>query len=378
MNCGPIKILDLFAGAGGLTWGFHQTSERFTIARAVEFDLEAAATYEANFGCGTVAAKPIEEWLLEDGVPEADVVLGGPPCQGFSALGKQDVQDRRNVLWRHYAEAVSRSGARYFVMENVPQFLQSPQYAELMRSCEDGILREYRLGPPVILNAADYGAPQARRRAVVVGTRRDHPDLGVPAATHQGNPMTVADALESVDPRVRDIALPSKTTEFRGHVFPGEFTLEDLHLTRNYTSLSLKRFAEIPAGGNRFDIPDELLSNCWRKHRSGSADVMGRLRWDRPSVTIRTEFFKPEKGRYVHPVEDRAITHLEAGLLQGFPPDSRWVGSKTAIARQIGNAVPVALSGAIARHMLAGFEDGGIVDSTRASRGSELHPASVS
>ncbi|NKS67189.1 hypothetical protein GS461_17240 [Rhodococcus hoagii] len=133
--------------------------------------------------------------------------------------------------------------------------------------------------------------------------------------------------------------------------FPGQFKLSELHLTRSYEVLSMKRFASIPPGGNRFNIPDDLLSECWRKHKSGSGDVMGRLHWDRPSVTIRTEFFKPEKGRYLHPTEHRAITHLEAGLLQGFPLDSRWVGSKTAIARQIGNAVPVALSAAIAHVM---------------------------
>jgi DNA (cytosine-5)-methyltransferase 1 len=83
---------------------------------------------------------------------------------------------------------------------------------------------------------------------------------------------------------------------------------------------------------------------------------MGRLHWDKPSVTIRTEFFKPEKGRYLHPEEDRALTHYEAALLQGFPSDYKWVGSKTAIARQIGNAVPIALGRAVARHLLEQFK----------------------
>lgn len=91
-----------------------------------------------------------------------------------------------------------------------------------------------------------------------------------------------------------------------------------------------------------------MKARCWIGHTTGSADVMGRLHWDKPSVTIRTEFFKPEKGRYLHPVEDRAITHYEAAILQGFPVDYRWVGSKTQVARQIGNAVPVQLSHALA------------------------------
>jgi DNA (cytosine-5)-methyltransferase 1 len=103
---------------------------------------------------------------------------------------------------------------------------------------------------------------------------------------------------------------------------------------------------------NRFDIPDHLLARCWREHTSGSVDVMGRLSWDKPSVTIRTEFFKPEKGRYLHPTEHRALTHHEAARIQGFPDDYKWVGSKVSIARQIGNAVPIPLGRAIGQHLL--------------------------
>ena len=94
-----------------------------------------------------------------------------------------------------------------------------------------------------------------------------------------------------------------------------------------------------------------LLPACWRKHRIGTADVMGRLRWDRPSVTIRTEFFKPEKGRYLHPTEPRALSHREAATLQGFPDSFRWCGTKLDIARQIGNAVPISLGRELARHL---------------------------
>ena len=91
--------------------------------------------------------------------------------------------------------------------------------------------------------------------------------------------------------------------------------------------MSKARYRAIPAGGNRNDLPDHLLSPCWRKHKSGSGDVMGRLMWNKPSVTIRTEFFKPEKGRYLHPEEHRPITHAEAAFIQGFPESFLWCGN---------------------------------------------------
>jgi len=133
---------------------------------------------------------------------------------------------------------------------------------------------------------------------------------------------------------------------------PASPTEEDLHWGRNPTALSKKRYRHVPAGGNRFNLPKELTPACWIRKKSGGTDLFGRLWWDRPSVTIRTEFFKPEKGRYLHPKEHRPITHREAARLQGFPDDFWFCGSKIGIARQIGNAVPVALAGAIARAVL--------------------------
>ena len=129
---------------------------------------------------------------------------------------------------------------------------------------------------------------------------------------------------------------------------------QQLHFGRRPRPESLARYAAIPEGGNRFDLarnrPD-LLPRCWAEKPTGTTDVMGRLWWERPSVTIRTEFFKPEKGRYLHPQADRPITHREAARLQCFPDDFVFEGSKTEIARQIGNAVPVELASAIARHV---------------------------
>ena len=113
--------------------------------------------------------------------------------------------------------------------------------------------------------------------------------------------------------------------------------------------MSLQRYRHVPPGGNRFDLPPRLTPDCWKRKTKGGTDLFGRLWWDRPSVTIRTEFYKPEKGRYLHPVEHRPITHREAARIQGFPDDFVFVGSKIEVAKQIGNAVPVDMARAIAR-----------------------------
>lgn len=342
-----LRLIDLFAGCGGLTAGFVATG-RFAPVAAVELDLEAAATYASNFG-DHVHVGDITEWT-EGSLPFAEVVVGGPPCQGFSALGRRDPDDPRSQLWEQYVNVLVRVRPSFFVMENVPQFLVSPQFRDLQaETSPTGRLSGWTL-EPYVLNAADYGAPQARRRAVVIGRRSGMRPLGPPPPSL--SITTVRDAIGNVEAQVVDVDLPDSFIEFRGVSVPGPFKMQELHITRRPTDVSLARYRSIPYGGNRFDLPEELKTPGWQKHQSGAGDVMGRLRWDQPSVTIRTEFFKPEKGRYLHPEQDRPITHLEAALLQGFPSEFQWCGTKASIARQIGNAVPVPLARAVAEHLL--------------------------
>lgn len=353
-----LRLVDLFAGCGGLTRGFLDVNKdpeidcEYHVMAAVEADRSAAATYAANFGRDHLNPIKIEDWD-DDDIPGADVVIGGPPCQGFSYLGRRDPADPRNLLWRQYARTLERIEPDYFVIENVAAFFRSPQWELLQAEVEDGKLKNYAL-QPYTLNAAEFGVPQIRKRAVVIGHKRDLPPVPRPRGELEGEPerfVTVGQALEGLPAHVALDAteLPRERFEYDGTEFPGAFKTSQLHLTRNLTELSRQRIATIPRGGNRTDIPDELLAPCWRKHKTGSMDVMGRLRDDRPSVTIRTEFVKPEKGRYLHPTQPRPITHTEAALLQTFPLDYQWCGSKVAIAKQIGNAVPVLLARALGR-----------------------------
>jgi DNA (cytosine-5)-methyltransferase 1 len=369
-----ITTLDLFAGAGGLSEGLNTApGKRFKAVRAVEWELAAAASYTLNHGGrlrdgrvegGLVYAGAIEDWLAEDDVPQVDVVVGGPPCQGFSTLNRAGVGAHRNELWRLYAQTVQRATPSYFVLENVPAFLKSEQWGVFQEALEGGILKDYAIEVDV-LNAADYGAFQARKRVIVIGRHKDLPVLGLPKATHAGAHRHLVQALRGEPRAVDRIGVPEGTVEYLGKELPGSFFTRELHFGRFYTKLSLDRFKAISHnGGSRSELPDHLKAPCWLKHSTGTGDVMGRLTWEKPSVTIRTEFFKPEKGRYIHPEEDRVITHYEAALIQGFRKNYRWVGTREELARQIGNAVPIPLGGAIGRLLVDAFDQAGHIASS--------------
>ncbi|WP_407320113.1 DNA cytosine methyltransferase [Isoptericola halotolerans] len=369
-------MIDLFAGCGGMTLGF--ADEGFVPVLAVEWDRSAAATYAANFGEEHVIAGDIAG-VRDVVIPPADLMIGGPPCQGFSNLGLKRLDDPRNQLWREYMRFIMKARPQVFVIENVDRFSKSPEFQMLTDEVERGMLKNYELSFGV-LNAADFGVAQRRRRTIVIGSRVGKIEL--PSPTHARSPepgsglmpwRTVRDRIGGLPTRPGSTELPESVTEFFGEAMPGVFKGLDIHFRRDPRPLSLERYSYVPPGGGRFDVPTELLPRCWREKPTGTTDVMGRMRWDFPSHTIRTEFFKPEKGSYLHPQwvpdqrrrdddrifikgdpnlsVDRVVTHFEASLLQDFPEDYQWVGSKIAIAKQIGNAVPSGLARAIARQV---------------------------
>lgn len=351
-----IRVLDLFAGVGGLSQGLREASERFRAVGAVEFEPRAAAGWKLNHKADIYPGR-IQDWVRNETIPDADVVIGGPPCQGFSTLGKQDANDERSTLWQYYVEVVARSKPRFFVMENVPAMLTSEQFQIFQKStAPGGELADYDFKFDV-LNAAEYGAAQTRRRAILIGHHKDVPAPGLPQPQ-----FTDPERQATVRQTIGELYDPLTPDEWRAQMAdrdPDEgYLSRELHVSRNYRDLSLRRFAAIREGGNRFQLPEDLQCAAWRKHKTGSADVMGRLHWDKPSVTLRTEFNKPEKGRYLHPEHDRAITAHEGARLQGFPDDYRFVGPMTEVIRQIGNAVPIPLGKAIGSHLLSFFDAG--------------------
>lgn len=324
-------LMDLFAGCGGMTLGFEATG-RFRSVFAVEWDQPAAETYRRNFGDHVVAG------AIEDveGFPKADVVIGGPPCQGFSPLNMLGVGLERRSLWREYLRALDDAQASLFVMENVPELLRSAEFQAFAAAARTlGFAVEGR-----ILNAADFGVPQRRRRAFVIGSRVGDPRWPEP---------------EHFPPHAVPLGGTTWRT-FRDAVagLPLEPDDKNWHRARNPRPMSLERYRTIPnEGEGRFDLaarrPD-ITPACWLRKKSGSTDVFGRLWWDRPAFTIRTEFYKPEKGRYLHPSEHRPITVREAARCMSFPDTFELPEDQpmTTVAKQVGNAVPPLLAQRVA------------------------------
>lgn len=364
------RLIDVFAGAGGMTLGFSKSfGHAFDSVWANDFDEACVETYNANFGNHSVPGDIVN--ILSDRathIPKADVVIGGPPCQGFSLLNKKREGDPRKQLWRPYFEVIRRSDAKVFVMENVPQLLNSFEHGEIMGLAEAMGFRVWG----DVLCAADYGVPQTRRRAFIIGCRFFDPKLLFPPRKTHFNPakggiqnsfgddneyLPEAERWRTVRDAIGDLRSPIGT-EIRPVAPP-----LNLHFGRTPTPMSLARYKAIPEEGmNRFDLQrraPRLTPGCWIRKKSGGTDLFGRLWWDRPAFTIRTEFFKPEKGRYLHPEEHRPITHREAARLQSFPDDFVFKGSKIEIAMQIGNAVPPLLAARVAdvAYMLLNMQD---------------------
>lgn len=355
------RLIDTFCGAGGMTLGFSKLfGQLFRTVWANDFNHYCAESYNANFGEHCLTGDIVD--VLSDQrieIPKADVVIGGPPCQGFSLLNKNRQNDPRKKLWKQFFEIVARSDAEVFCMENVPQLFGSNEHMEIISVA-------HRMGFKVtgaVLCAADYGVPQTRRRAFIVGCKSTNPDDFFPPGKTHFDPsgsekqlkISIKEFMNSnttvqwrtVRNAIGDLPKP-EGTDLRNVPPP-----LDLHFGRNPTDLSLRRYRAIPEEGmNRFDLQrlaESLTPACWIRKKKGGTDLFGRLWWDRPSFTIRTEFYKPEKGRYLHPQQHRPITHREAARLQSFPDDFIFKGNKIEIAKQIGNAVPPLLASHVAK-----------------------------
>lgn len=337
---------DLFAGAGGFSLGALDADIR--VAAAVEFNHYAAASYRNNLiKSGRTQTLLYEEdiELLDPATVRAaagfeksgcDILMGGPPCQGFSAhrINDAGVGDPRNALLLRYFEFVRVLRPMFFLVENVPGLLWPRHKSFLDAFYQLADAADYEVMDPVLLNAKDFGVPQSRRRAFILGMdrrRRAAMPAWPPTATHIGE-------ASQDDPRPTWV---SASGAFERPV-PAQDS-NDIHMQHGEALLETFR-ATPPNGGSRKDSGRVL--DCHRDH-DGHKDVYGRIDPRRPAPTMTTACINPSKGRFVHPTLHHGITLRQAARLQTFPDWFVFDGGLMAGGVQVGNAVPVDMAAAL-------------------------------
>jgi DNA (cytosine-5-)-methyltransferase len=340
------NIIDLFSGVGGLSKGFEW--EGFSPVLANEIDESIATSYRKNHPGVTVINEDITKLKIEEvflkykGVCS---VVGGPPCQGFSQKGKRNIiDDPRNYLFKYFFEVVNYVKPKYFVIENVPNILTANKgsFKREIYNIFENI--GYTLNSNV-LNASDYGVPQNRRRAIIIG-KLGYEKVEMPPMCNRTT--TVWDAisdlayLNSGEGEQSSNYIFSPLTDYQRKM-RGNSTILYNHQATKHSDIALKRMMLIPVNGNRSDLPKEHLT------KSIFSGTWSRINKDELSVTITTRFDTPASGRFMHPFLNRAITVREAARIQSFPDDFVFYGIKTSQMQQVGNAVPPLLAKAIAK-----------------------------
>lgn len=357
------KVIDLFAGVGGLSLGFEQNG--FDVVLANEYDASIAAAYEKNHVGTKMIVGDITQLDLEKTFkPYAgivDVVIGGPPCQGFSQKGqRKTIHDERNFLFKYYVKVVDLVRPKYFVMENVPNLLtaESGYFRREIEELFNDMGYHLKMG---VLNASDFGVPQNRRRAVIIGKQKsDAPNLPKPKNTT----VTIWDAisdlayLNSGEGSEEQEYKTAPETDYEKMLRDGCCILHN-HVATNHSPLALERLALIPPNSGREVLPEEHLT------KSIYSGTWTRMRKDEISVTITTRFDTPSSGKFTHPFLDRAITVREAARIQSFPDDFVFVGNKGSQMKQVGNAVPPLLAGAIAQVIMKDIKEENDNEQTR-------------
>lgn len=345
-----LKVADLFAGAGGFSLAAVQAG--CEVVFAVEFDKSAAATYKHNIGAKTrsekvvvyndditsLCAASLAKKHFPDG--DCDLLLGGPPCQGFSTHRIKDagVDDPRNALIHNYFAFVRRLKPKAFLMENVPGMLWPRHKSYLDEFYRQALESRYVVYEPQKLDARDYGIPQRRQRVFILGVREDISAEGFewpPKRTHSAPELTETTGLQpwvSCEKAFSDLPVDD---------------VNGIHM--NHGPDLVAAFARTPAnGGSRKD--SGRLLDCHVDH-DGHNDVYGRIDARKPAPTMTTACINPSKGRFVHPVLNHGITVRQAARIQTFPDDYVFFGGLMAAGNQIGNAVPVAFGQSLIQHI---------------------------
>ncbi len=334
------SAIDLFCGCGGLSLGLERAG--FDVLFAADNWPVATETYERNFthpvltiDLASATAARLRK-MAGLGKAEVDLVVGGPPCQGFSIQRIGEDHDVRNNLVLEFGQLVAAFRPRMFLMENVPGLLGKRGRVLATAFQEEMSNAGYDVEAAVV-NAAAYGVPQIRRRVIFAGWRRGGPRLELPP------PQLSESQYVSVWEAIGD--LPSPPEDLTPH------PSDPLHRRTRLSPLNQRRIEIIPPGGGMEDLPVDLRVNCHKNgaDRIGHRYVYGRLAPERPAGTITARFDSFTRGKFGHPKDPRNITLREGARLQSFPDEFRFVGTQEEIAAQIGNAVPPLLAESLAR-----------------------------
>lgn len=351
------RVIDLFAGCGGFSLGFEKCG--YKITKAVEFDKSIANTYAKNHIGTKVIVDDIGKVDNGDNFSykEADIIIGGPPCQGFSMAGARIrsnsfIEDERNYLFKHYVNVVKIVRPKVFIMENVKGILTMNEgdiFREIVGTLSnpdnfDG--DKYHIYHKVV-KAVEYGIPQKRERVIIIGVLNKEADVDMVFARTKEtilrtNPtffdsVTVWDAISNMPKPTLggEVQAAQPTTGYQQEL-QGNGNIIQNHISTKHSAQSQRRMGSIKSGENWTALDEQI--------NSVHSGAYGRLSKDDVSATITTRFDTPSGGKFTHPDENRTLTPREAARIQSFPDDFIFYGSKSSICKQIGNAVPPKLS----------------------------------
>ena len=340
------KCIDSFSGAGGLCLGLIEAG--FNVLYSFDIDSHSIQTINTNpkyFKGHKAEVRDINEINAGDLLAslnlqqgELDLLAGGPPCQGFSVqrIGKD--YDERNHLVEEYIGKVIAIRPRMFILENVPG-IEGKRGKNILHQALAKVENAGYFIHEQVMDAQDYEVPQRRRRVVIVGERKDHSTPLFQYPIPHSNKVTVRDTIA---------LLPPPPTDGTEHP---EISL---HRRDKLSAKNIARLQYLKPGQGRDFLPEELLADCHKRSSQsiGHRNVYGRMPWDDVAPTITARFDSFTRGMFGHPEQDRSISLREGAMLQTFPTDFLFCGSKVEVARQIGNAVPVKMAKAIGEQIV--------------------------
>jgi DNA-cytosine methyltransferase len=342
-----LTAIDLFSGAGGTTRGLRDAG--YSVVAAIENDASAVGTFAANHPDTQLLDRDIRRiqapalaGRLRKQVGRIDLLTACPPCQPFSTLGSGDADDPRNALVSSVGRFIEQLRPRAVLLENVPGLQSEPRFLRLVEGLRsDFHLKEY------LVQAANFGVPQNRRRVIL---------LGVDRAAEVLPPDDLLAALPADFDRSATAAgdVLKLTSDLQAEIDP-------VHRARTPRPMTLKRIRAAKQGGGRLDLPEKLRLACHnRLDNRNATSIYGRIDPSKPAPTMTTRCTTPSCGRFVHPTEDRGLTLREAALIQSFPISYSFSGNYGDIERQIGNAVPPKLAEGLGLIVAALLEDAGV------------------